>query len=195
PLKENGIIARIKNVYNSNGAGTKVTTLGDVKGDKSKPVKAISTINDICLLTIQGEGMVGVPGVAAKVFSCLASCMINVLMISQSSSEQNICIVINKEHRDKAILELNQAFELEILKGLMGAIRVQESFSILSLVGKQMAGTSGVSGKIFSILGEHNINVAMIAQGSSELNISFLIDSSVADQAVNLLHNSFLLHE
>lgn len=195
PLKENGIPARIKNVYNSSNAGTKVTSLGDVTSDISKPVKAISTINDISLLTIQGEGMIGIPGVAAKVFGCLAEASINVLMISQSSSEQNICVVINNTDTGRALKTLNNRFELQILKGLMGAIKVQNCFSIVSLVGKKMAGTYGVSGKIFSVLGDNKINVAMIAQGSSELNISFLMDSSQIPNAVNLLHNSFLLHE
>ncbi|PCJ21354.1 MAG: aspartate kinase [Candidatus Cloacimonadota bacterium] len=195
PLKENGIIARIKNVYDVNSDGTKVSALITTNTNKLKPVKAISVINDICLLTIQGEGMIGIPGVAAKVFTCLADSMINVLMISQSSSEQNICIVINKVDRKSAINKLNEKFELEILKGLMGSIKVQESFSVLSLVGKEMAGTSGVCGKIFSILGQGDINIVMIAQGSSELNISFLIEKSKSKLAVNLLHKAFLLHE
>ncbi|MCO4783001.1 MAG: aspartate kinase [Candidatus Cloacimonetes bacterium] len=195
PLKENGIPARIKNVYNSLEPGTRVTSLGDKEINLSKPVKAISTINDICLLTIQGEGMIGIPGVAAKVFNCLADSLVNVLMISQSSSEQNICVVISDADKDRALKELSDKFELEILKGLMGAIKVQECFSIVSLVGKQMAGSCGVSGKVFSILGDCHINVAMIAQGSSELNISFLILSSDVNEAVLNLHQAFLLHE
>ncbi len=156
-------------------------------------VKAITFIKDVGLVTIEGRGMIGIPGVAGRAFSSIAKANINILMISQSSSEQNICFVVQRAEESKSVHVLKKEFELEILKEKIEGITSKNSISVVSVVGSGMSGAPGIAGKIFSALGAMKINIILIAQGSSELNISFLIEQKNLNTALNCIHEEFSL--
>ena len=137
--------------------------------------------------------MQGVVGLASRVFKAVAKSDTNILMISQSSSEQNICLVVKGDHSTKVTKALENELELELVKGLVDKIKLEKNYSIVSLVGERMAGCPGISGRLFSILGEAGINVKMIAQGSSEVNISFMIPNENVSQAMVQIHQGLRL--
>lgn len=190
PLKLKSIPARIRNVYSPEHPGTMVEAKSD---DPEHPARVITSIESVCMLTVQGDGMIGVPGVAGRVFSRVAREGINVLMISQSSSEQNICMTITGSDGEKAQKALGEELELEIHKGQVQSVDLLCGVSVLSLVGEGMSGQPGVAGKLFQALGDAKINVLMIAQGSSELNISFLVYDHDRARALQVVHNQFHL--
>lgn len=190
PLKISGIPARILNVYKPEFQGTLVKSVVNRTDDA---VRALSCMSDVGLITIEGDGMQGVVGLASRAFQAVAKVHANILMISQSSSEQNICLVVKGDDADQVIKALNDTFELELVKGFIESISLRRNQSIISLVGEGMAGCPGVSGKLFSILGQSGINVTMIAQGSSEVNISFLIHSEMISQAMIAIHRGLFL--
>jgi len=192
PLRQKKIISHIKNVYNFDAIGTKVN---QEKIQNGKTVKAITSIKDVSIITIQGFGMIGKPGISGKVFSSLGNAKINIIMISQSSSEQNICLVINKSDEKKSVEILHQALELEILKNYVDKIELENNLSIISIVGEGMHNTPGISRKVFSPMGKNNINVKLIAQGSSEINISFVIETNDLQKAIVAIHDEFKLGE
>ncbi len=190
PLKEKQIPSFIKNVYSFDFIGTEITNKKITNGH---PIKAITAIKDASLITVQSQGMVGIPGIVARTFSAIAKSNINVQMISQSSSEQNICFIIKITDQMKAIAALNKEFELEIIKKQIGHISSEDGVSIVCAVGEGMKNIPGIAGKIFSVLGDNKINIKLIAQGSSELNVSFVIDSKCVDSAINCIHEEFNL--
>ena len=190
PLKVSKIPARILNVYKHDFLGTLIKTeLADV----TRHGRALSCLSDVGLITIEGDGMQGVVGLASRVFKAVAESDTNILMISQSSSEQNICLVVRGIHSLKVAEALENELELELVKGLVEKIKLEKNYSIVSLVGEQMAGFPGISGRLFSILGEAEINVKMIAQGSSEVNISFMIPTEKVSQAMVQIHQGLRL--
>ena len=136
--------------------------------------------------------MQGMPGVAARVFSTVAREAINVLMISQSSSEQNICFIVENAQAQRAIESLEKEFELDRLRGNIDRISAQEKIAILAVVGEGMKGTPGIAAKVFGALAERAINVISIAQGSSEYNLSLVVDERDADEAMRAIHSKFL---
>lgn len=138
--------------------------------------------------------MQGVPGVAAKVFSTVAREGINVLMISQSSSEQNICFVIEGGASERGCLALEKEFELERMRGNIDRIWSQDRAVIIAIVGAGMKGIPGIAARVFGALGEQDINVISIAMGSSEYNLSILVTEKDADRAVRAIHAGFQLH-
>jgi aspartokinase/homoserine dehydrogenase 1 len=190
PAMEAGIPLRILNTFNPTHPGTLVVAEGR-PGQMS--VKGITAIRDLSLITVEGRGMVGVPGVAAKVFGAVAQEGISVLMISQSSSEQNICFVIQEQARERALQALDRAFVLERARRDIERIWAKDGVAIVAVVGAGMLGTPGISGKVFGALGSRNINVVSIAQGSSEYNISLVVDGGDADEAVRTIHQEFAL--
>ncbi len=192
PLKKNKISSYTKNVYDFDSEGTEVT---DERIYNGKKVKAITSIKDVSIITIQGLGMVGKPSISGKVFGSLGTARISIIMISQSSSEQNICLVMKKSDEKKAVDVLHKALELEIMKNLIEKIEPENDVSIVSIVGEGMQNTPGISGKVFSSMGKNNINVKLIAQGSSEINISFVIETKDLEKAINAIHNEFSLGE
>ncbi len=179
----------IKNTFNPSGSGTKI--FQDAKSDR--PVKGFSIIDKMSLVNIEGTGMVGVPGVAERLFGSLRSAGVSVVLISQASSEQSICFSIpeNQENRAKAAAE--QAFFAEIQQGLINTIQITKNVSILAAVGDNMVHSPGVAGKFFTALGRSGVNIRAIAQGSSERNISAVIDSKDAIKALRTVHSSFIL--
>ena len=154
-------------------------------------VKGITAIKGLSLVTVEGRGMLGVPGIAAKVFTAVAQEGISVLMISQSSSEQNICFVIQQEAVERALKALEATFELELARRNVDRIWAQKGVAIVAAVGAGMKGTPGIAAKVFGALGKHGINVISIAQGSSEYNISFVVDEADMEKAVRYIHQEF----
>lgn len=188
PVLDLGIPIHIKNTLEPEAAGTIISN--DVNG-KISPVKGISNIDNIALLTLQGNGMVGIPGFSKRLFETLAQEKINVILITQASSEHSICIGINLKEADKAKNAIDATFENEISLHKIDPIIVETELSIVALVGDQMKSHQGISGKMFSALGRNNINVRAIAQGASERNISAVIASNDIKKALNTLHEQF----
>ncbi|MFQ6058170.1 MAG: aspartate kinase [Anaerolineae bacterium] len=190
PAIEQGIPLRILNTFNPDGPSTLIVK--EPRGD-GRTVKAITSIRDLSLVTVEGRGMLGVPGVAAKVFSAVAREGISVLMISQSSSEQSICFVIEQRVSQQALSALERAFELELARRNIDRIWAQDNVVIIAAVGAGMKGTPGIAAKVFGALGRQGINVISIAQGSSEYNLSLVVDAKDADDAVRYIHQEFEL--
>jgi aspartate kinase len=188
PASERGIPIRVKNAFNPDGPGTLIVQEQRVKPESI--VKTIAMIRNVALITVSGAGMVGAPGIASKVFSVLGENNINVLMISQSSSEANISFVIPRMSLEKAVNRLELS--------LLGSEFVREVVSetdicVVAVVGAGMKGTPGVAARVFKAVADQRVNVRMIAQGSSELNISFVVEESGGVKAVRALHREFKL--
>lgn len=181
---------RIKNTFNPTHKGTLIT-----ERDEKIPfnVKSISSIDDISLLRITGSGMVGVVGIAARIFSSLAKENINVILITQASSEHSVCLAVLPQVGTKAKKIIEEEFKWEIRDGMIDEVSVESEMSIIAVVGEDMRHTPGVSGKVFRSLGKNGINIIAIAQGSSELNISLVINKYNLKKALNVLHDSLFL--
>ncbi|MEM2123037.1 MAG: aspartate kinase [Candidatus Bathyarchaeia archaeon] len=187
PAALTGIPVKIRSILSWDDPGTLIS------GEGGRPmVKAVTMIDDAAMITVSGGGMMGAPGTAAKVFRILGEHGINILMISQSSSEVNISMVVPEEDLDKAV----SALEMAILgKENIREIKPEPSISVISVIGGGMKGTIGIAAKVFGAVAENNVNVKMIAQGSSETNISFVVDRSLGVKAVRALHSKFRLDE
>jgi len=187
PVLQKRIPIRIKNTFNPVAEGTLICK--DSNGEK--PVKGISHINDVALLTLEGGGMVGVPSFSKRLFEALSLHKINVVLITQASSELSICVAVNQEDADLAKQVVFEAFELEIETRKVKPVIVEENLSVVALVGENMKNRHGLSGKMFSALGKNNVNIRAIAQGASERNISAVISKADSKKAVNVLHERF----
>jgi len=188
PVLDLGIPIHIKNTMEPEAHGTIISN--ELNG-KISPVKGISNIDNIALLTLQGNGMVGIPGFSKRLFETLAQEKINVILITQASSEHSICIGIDYKDANKAKSSIDATFENEISLHKIDPIIVETELSIVALVGDQMKSHQGISGKMFSALGRNNINVRAIAQGASERNISAVISQNDIKKALNTLHDQF----
>lgn len=187
PVIEAGIRLRICNTFNPENPGTWLVSDGPRvhNGD----VKAVTAIRDQRLITIEGRGMLGVPGVAARAFSAVASTGTSVPLITQASSEQSICFAVPSNAGDKVIDALTDAFSLELTRRDIDRIWASQEVVIVTVVGVGMIHTPGIAGRVFSALGNARVNVIAIAQGSSEVSISLVVDAQDADEAVRTLHN------
>ncbi|GIV62611.1 MAG: bifunctional aspartokinase I/homoserine dehydrogenase I [Rhodothermaceae bacterium] len=188
PLIEAGIPLQIKNTLNPAAPGTLIraeTTL--VRGH----VKAVTSIQDVAMVMIEGTGMMGVPGISARAFGALANQQVNVLMISQASSEQSICIVVREGDAGRAEKALRLAFDRELDRGDVSRIYTIPGCSVLAVVGDRMRQQPGLAGRMFSTLGRANINVLAIAQGATETNISAVVRRDEVRKAVRALHEAF----
>ncbi|MGL4631491.1 MAG: bifunctional aspartate kinase/homoserine dehydrogenase I [Leadbetterella sp.] len=188
PAFQKNIPIRILNTFQKEHAGT---IIQKEVTSKSLSITGISSIDDIALVNIQGNGMIGVAGVSAKVFGLLAENNISVILISQASSEHSICFAIDPSMVSKVKTVLEKGFKSELANGDLENIAVQESLSIIAIVGEGMKASSGTSGKLFSILGKNGINVVATAQGSSELNISVVIQKKDISKSLNAIHEAF----
>jgi aspartokinase/homoserine dehydrogenase 1 len=188
PVLDLNIPIHIKNTLQPEALGTIISN--DING-KTSPVKGISNIDNIALLTLQGNGMVGIPGFSKRLFETLAQEKINVILITQASSEHSICIGIDQKDAELAKTAIDDAFENEISLHKIDPIILETDLSIVALVGDQMKSHQGISGKMFSALGKNNINVRAIAQGASEKNISAVINKKDVEKALNALHERF----
>jgi len=154
-------------------------------------IRGITSISSISLLSLEGGGMIGIPGFSKRLFEALANEKVNVILITQGSSEHSICVGIHSADASRAALALNNTFEIEIVSGKVEPIAIEDALSIVALVGDQMKSHTGISGQMFSALGKNGINVRAIAQGSSEKNISAVIAARDVKKAVNVLHEAF----
>ena len=188
PVLQKEIPIRIKNTQKPHEIGTLITKTS--KGKKN-PVKGISHIDNVTLITLEGSGMVGIPGFSKRLFETLASEKINVKLITQASSEHSICIGIDDSNSNLAKTAIDNAFEFEILKGQIKPLEVEKGLSIIAIVGDQMKSHQGISGKMFGTLGNNNVNIRAIAQGASEKNISAVIAAKDVKKGINSLHESF----
>ncbi len=189
PAVENKIPVWIRNSLNPSHKGTLITE----KSSSTAPVKGFSTIDKMALVNIEGPGMVGIPGVSEKIFSTLRANKISVVLISQASSEQSICFAIAEAQAPLAEKVISEAFATEIQQRMIKAPEVTKSVSIIAVVGDNMAHSPGLAGRFFSALGRSSINVRAIAQGSSERNISAVIDTSDSVRALRNVHSAFYL--
>ncbi|WP_298898885.1 bifunctional aspartate kinase/homoserine dehydrogenase I [uncultured Psychroserpens sp.] len=178
----------IKNTLKPNDEGTLISTSGEENG---LAVKGISHISNISLITLQGSGMVGIPGFSKRLFETLANEKINIILITQASSEHSICLGIDENNVDAAKLAVDSTFEYEISLHKIDPIIIEDDLSIVALVGDNMKNHQGISGKMFRSLGKNNINIRAIAQGASERNISAVIANKDVKKALNTLHESF----
>jgi len=182
----------IKNTFNPDFEGTHISNQQDRDGH---PVKGISSISDVALLTLQGGGMVGVPGIAARLFNALAREKINVILITQGSSEHSISFAIQPQFAAAARKIVESEFEYEIKLDLIQPVKVEEKLSVVAIIGENMRYQPGIAGRLFKALGKNGINCIAIAQGSSELNVSVVIHKADESKALNSLHETFFLSD
>ncbi|MCV0372876.1 MAG: aspartate kinase [Nitrosarchaeum sp.] len=187
PLISKKIPMRIRNSFNTKNEGTLVTA--SPSDSVKNTVKCVSSIRHNGLIDIRGGSMVGTPGTAAKIFATLAKAGINVMMISQNPSESSITIVVKNTDLDKAV----NALEMELLGKIIKKLEVTTDVTIIALIGSGMRGTVGVASKVFGAIEKNKINVAMITQGSSELNLAFVVKNSDSNTAVKAIHDAFKL--
>lgn len=191
PVVDAGIGLRICNTFNPSHSGTRLTSNGDGRVKAHKPekvVKAVTAIRKQRLVTIEGRGMLGVPGVAARAFGTVASTGTSVPLITQASSEQSICFAVPSEVAPTIVSALEKSFAYEIEDEDIDRVWATDDVSIVTVVGSGMRHTPGVAGRVFSQLGLNNVNVLAIAQGSSEVSISLVVDSADTETAVKALH-------
>ena len=185
PCVESNIPLRIKNTFNPDHPGTVIVADGN---GHNGAIKAVTAIKDLCLVTVEGTGMVGVPGIAARTFGAVANSAVSVLLISQASSEQSICFSVPNGATDIVINSLNSEFANELERRDIDSIWAMREVSIVTIVGAGMRGTPGISGRVFSSLGDHQVNVIAIAQGSSECSISIVVAAEDTGSAVVHIH-------
>lgn len=193
PVYKKGIPVHIKNTMEPEAEGTLITE-SKLNG-KDLPIKGISSISNITLITVQGLGMVGVTGISARLFGALARQNINVILISQASSENSISIAIETPSSSKAEAAIRHEFEREILHDQINKITIEDNLAIVAIVGENMKHATGVAGKLFNTIGKNGINIIAIAQGASELNISWVVKVSDLRKTLNVVHESFFLSE
>lgn len=190
PAQSRNIPILIRNTFNRAFKGT---LIGPSTTENGSLIKGISFIPQICLLTVQGSGMVGYTGFSRRLFRAFANASVNVILITQASSEHSITLAINPEDRIPAINHIHKEFEQELQLGKISPPMVESNYSIIAVVGEKMRHTRGLSGRLFSALGRSGVNVVAIAQGSSELNISTVIDQEDLSKAMNSIHDSMFL--
>jgi aspartate kinase len=190
PVVEAGIGLRICNTFNPSHPGTRLIANSKSNGKpvNGKVVKAVTAIRKQKLVTIEGRGMLGVPGVAARAFSAVASTGTSVPLITQASSEQSICFAVPSETASSVLDSLQKTFSYEIDEEDIDRVWSTDDVSIITVVGAGMRHTPGVAGKVFSQLGNNGVNVLAIAQGSSEVSISLVVDAMDTENAVKALH-------
>jgi aspartokinase/homoserine dehydrogenase 1 len=191
PVYQKSIPVQIKNTMNPSAEGTIIGT-ADNRGAE-QPIKGISSIDGISLFTVQGLGMVGVTGIAMRLFGALAKEDINVILISQASSENSISFAIDSARGKAAEAAIMGEFDREINSGLINKIGSEEDLCIVAIVGENMKHSAGIAGKLFHTIGKNGINVVAIAQGASEQNISWVVKKSDLRKTLNVVHESFFL--
>lgn len=192
PAFAKNIPIRVLNTFNTDFIGTVVNRAAE---PSEYIITGISSIDNLALVNLQGSGMIGVAGVSAKLFTVLAKHKISVILISQASSEHSICFAIEPSASVAVKTLLEEEFKTEIADGDVEGIDIQENLSVIAVVGEGMRRHTGVSGKLFSVLGKNGINIIATAQGSSELNISVVIEKKDISKALNVIHDSFFFSQ
>jgi len=188
PVMNKSIPVWIKNTFRPADKGTLIEAGSAAAGDI---VRGISSMDQVALLSLEGSGMVGIPGFSKRLFEALSNEKINVILITQSSSEHSICVAIGAAFAERAEQAVNAAFANEIALQKVEPLKVEKELSIVALVGESMKSHTGVSGRMFSAMGRNGVNVRAIAQGSSEKNISAVIATRDVRKAINILHEEF----
>ena len=190
PLQRQGIPLLIKNTLNPEAPGTLISA---ETVQVARRVKAVTTVRAVTVVMIEGAGMVGVPGISARALSALAARQISVLMLSQASSEQSLCVVVRAADASPSLEALRATFEWEVGRGDISQITARPLCAVVSAVGDQMRQQPGIAGRMFSTLGHARVNVLAIAQGAAETNISAVVDDADVQRAVTVLHQTFAL--
>ena len=190
PALAKNIPLYIKNTFNPDYIGTFISDQRDPNGTD---VKGISSINNITLLTLQGSGLFGTPGIAGRLFNSLAIAGINVILITQGSSESSISFAVQPGEAKRAKRKVESEFEYEIKMGTVDPVKVEEDLAVVAIVGENMRYRPGIAARLFQGLGRNGINCVAIAQGSSELNVSVVINRADESKALNALHEAFFL--
>lgn len=191
PAVQRNIPIRILNTFNPAHPGTLITTTAQASGT----AKAVTAIKDVSLITISGPGMLGLTGVAARIFTAVARADVNTLLITQASSEQNVCLAVPRACAAAAVRELGYELQGDLSHHDVQHIDVIEPVVIVAVVGSGMRGTPGIAGRVFGALGNAGVNVIAIAQGSTEYNISLVVADSDGDTAVRVIHQTFDLDD
>ncbi|MDR3142837.1 MAG: bifunctional aspartate kinase/homoserine dehydrogenase I [Tannerellaceae bacterium] len=194
PVYHKNIPILIRNTFNPEAPGTYISKERS-NGEAKSIIKGISSINDTCLITVQGLGMVGIIGVNYRIFKTLAKNGISVFMVSQASSENNTTFAVRNADADLSVAVLNEAFAIERAQGEIDDITAEKDLATVAIVGENMKRTPGIAGKLFGTLGRAGISVIACAQGASETNISFVIKHEYLRKALNSIHDSFFLSE
>ena len=192
PVCVKNIPIKVKNTFNPDGKGTIIKSHVE---NNQKPIKGLSSIKGTTVITVTGLSMVGVVGVNRRIFSSLANNGISVFLVSQAASEKNTSIGVKDEDADNAVKVLNDEFRLEIEDGRMFPMHAESGLATVAIVGENMRRTPGISGKLFEVLGRSGISIIAIAQGASEMNISFVVKGTDLRKALNVLHDSLFLSE
>ncbi len=192
PAFRKRIPVRILNSFNPSHPGTRVSVEGN---PSAQGVKAVTSIRGVILVAISGTGMQGIPGIAAKTFDVVAAQQANVLMISQASSETNICFVLSAAEAPRVVSALRTALEFELMRGHIEEIGAEQQVAIVAAVGDRMRGSPGIAATVFGALGQAGVNVIAISQGSSERNISLVVTEGEAAAAVKAIHRAFQLEK
>jgi aspartate kinase len=182
----------IRNSFVPEQPGTRITAKGMSNGGG---VKALTAIRDVTLITVGGPGIVGLTDVLARSFGAMAAIRANVLLVSQSSSQNDICFVIPSADEKLAVEALRNAFAPEIVEQTVEHVSARPEVAIVAVVGENMRGIPGVAGRTFSALGRESVNIIAIAQGSSEYNISFVVETAAMQRSLAVLHREFRLYE
>ena len=190
PARALGIPLWIKNTFAPDHPGTLVEATAR---PSTAPIRGISSIGQVALARLEGDGMVGVPGIAQRLFGALAREQVSVILISQSSSEHSICFAVAPDDARRARAAVEAEFALELRLGIVEPLVVEMDQSVIAAVGAGMARQPGIAGRVFGVLGEHGINVRAIAQGSSELNISLVVPAAEEKRAVRAMHDNFFV--
>lgn len=188
PVLQKQIPIAIKNTFDPQAVGTLIQKQ---TSEGNKTVQGISHVENMALISLEGPGMVGIPGISKRFFEVLSNAKISVVLITQASSEHSICVGIAAEDTSNAVALVNEAFEFEMSQGKIKAVNAENDLAIIALVGDQMKKHQGLSGKMFATLGKNNVNIRAIAQGASERNISAVIEKTDVKKALNALHEVF----
>lgn len=193
PVMKASIPLLIRNSFNPESPGTRIGHEAVIADAHPRPVTGLTSINRVVLLSLSGSGMAGVPGTASRIFTCLARHSINIIFISQASSEQSISLAIapGQAEMAKKALELEYAREIEDRR--IEPVSIRRDLAMVAVVGNKMSGHPGVSAQLFETLGKNGVNVIAVAQGANEMNISLVIDSADENKALNCIHESFFL--
>ena len=185
PVVERGIALRVKNTFQPDQPGTQIVADNHVTHGS---VKAVTAFTGQCIITLEGRGMLGIPGIAARTFGAVARTKTSVAMISQASSEQSICFVVPCTSKEAVLHALEEEFRLELARQDIDRITASDECAVVTVVGAGMRHTPGIAGQVFGALGAAGVNVVVIAQGSSECSISLTVDAKQADEAVRAIH-------
>jgi aspartate kinase len=185
PVVERGIGLWVKNTFNPQHPGTRIVPDNGVAPGS---IKAVTAFKGQCIITLEGRGMLGIPGIAARTFAAVARTGTSVAMISQASSEQSICFVVPCPSGQAVIAALQAEFHLELARRDIDSISASAEGAVVTVVGAGMRHTPGIAGRVFGALGDAGVNVMAIAQGSSECSISLVVAAAEADDAVRAIH-------